>query len=213
MSALTAAALKQRLRDEDPRSRLFVGPLLDPERQIKGSQAAIDVRLGRSFTLVKAWLQGVAEQLNGDALQTSEPPSEGVVLEYGEPLIIHPHQFVLGRTLEYVRVPRDLLAYVIGRSSWARRGLIVATAVIVHPGFAGPITLELKNVGEVPLALYPLDVVAQLAFHNVEPEAEADGSSQFGGTFTPTLGVVRDESTAAAIERMAQRRRPRRTGE
>jgi dCTP deaminase len=204
-------ALRDRLRDPKPEQRIVVTPILDPAQQLKKGQAAIDVRLGRSFALVRPWTHGVAEHYefkNAGQGTAAEQPLERVVLDFGEPLIVHPHQFVLARTLEFVRLPADVMAYVIGRSSWGRRGLIVATAVVVHPGFAGPITLELKNVGEVPLALYPLDRVAQLAFHKVEGSPnDLITDSQFATHFSPTLGNVRDERTADVLAKLAKARR------
>ena len=86
----------------------------------------------------------------------------------GGSLIIHPHQFILAATLEYIRLPPDLMSYVIGRSTWGRLGLIVATAVGIQPGFAGTLTLELRNLGETPLTLYPGQAIGQLFFHNVQ---------------------------------------------
>ena len=97
-----------------------------------------------------------------------------------------------------------MLAYVMGRSSWGRRGLIVATAAVVHPNFAGPITLELKNVGEVPIAVYPFDRIAQLTFHDVEPPACSDQASQYASTVVPELGSVRDAETETRIGRMTR---------
>jgi dCTP deaminase len=182
---------------------------LDPERQLSENQAALDVRLGRAFSIVRAWQQGVAEDLEAaDDHGVLEPELESFVLQFGEPLIIHPHQFVLARTLEVVRLPKNLLAYVIGRSSWGRRGLIVATAVVVHPGFSGPITLELKNVGEVPIALYPMDRIAQLTFHDVSVAGiSTKVTSQFASTFVPTLGSVRDQETYSRLKILSDRRR------
>jgi dCTP deaminase len=207
MSAISSFQLKSLLRHDEPEKRLIVTPLLDPIEQIKGNQAAIDVRLGRAFSLVRPWSQGVAELQSTSGPEAAfEPIVEPVVLQYGQPLIMHPHQFVLARTLEVVRLPDDLVAYVIGRSSWGRRGLIVATAVVVHPGFTGPITLELKNVGEVPIALYPLDRIAQLTFHDVTAGGGDNRiSSQFTSTFVPELGSVRDARTSAKLRRLADK--------
>jgi dCTP deaminase len=211
MTALTCDTIRDRLRAKDPKERLVVAPLLDPETQVKTGQAAVDVRLGRVFVLVKPWSQAVSDPF-ADPHQrdlNAEPPLEKVVLDFGESLVIHPHQFILARTLEFVRLPADLIAYVMGRSSWGRRGLIVATAAVVHPNFAGPITLELTNVGEVPIELHAFDRVAQLTFHSVianQLSANPSGRSQFASTFAPTLGKVRDPATVAVIEKLARER-------
>jgi len=186
MTALDCTTLKSRLTSADAATRLVISPLLDPAIQLSANQAAVDVRLGRVFRVVRPWAHGVGELL--DDANLSQASLDTIVLAFGQPLIIHPHQFVLARTLETVRLPADLLAYVIGRSSWGRRGLIVATAVVVHPGFAGPITLELRNLGEMPIALYPMDRVAQLTFHELKTAASLPTmGSQFLGSFEPSL--------------------------
>ena len=69
-------------------------------------------------------------------------------------------------------MPPDLGAYVVGRSSWGRIGLIVATAIMVQPGYAGTLTLELVNEGEAPIRLYPGLRIAQLAVHELSTETE-----------------------------------------
>lgn len=200
MTLLSAASIGDRLDEVNPERRLVISPILERKLQLKESQASIDVRLGRAFALMRPWLHGVAGEISStDAGDGDEPFLEDFVLEYGQPLIIHPHQFVLGRTLEYVRMPADLSAQVIGRSSWGRRGLIVATASIVHPGFAGAITLELKNVGEVPLAVYPLDCIAQLAIFDVDGGCQPAEPSQFFSAFAPALGAARDSATLERI--------------
>ena len=85
----------------------------------------------------------------------------------GKKLWLHPQHFVLAATFEYIRLPDDLGAYVVARSSWGRIGLVVATAIMVQPGFAGCLTLELINEGDSPIALYPGLRVAQLAVHTL----------------------------------------------
>lgn len=217
MSALAANAIRARLRHDAPERRLVVSPLLDPLIQVSDSQAGIDVRLGRVFSIARPWATRVGEYIDPDGASPSSS-LETFILAFGQPLIIHPHQFVLGRTLELVRMPSDLVSYVIGRSSWGRRGLIVATAVVVHPGFSGPIILELRNLGETPIALYPMDRIAQLVFHTLDDatssgQAAAPGASigsQFLATFEPSMGKVRRHEEAERLAAMAQKLRPER---
>jgi dCTP deaminase len=95
-----------------------------------------------------------------------------VYVPFGDALVIHPHQFILAGTLEYLRLPPDLISYVVGRSTWGRLGLTVATAIGIHPRFAGTLTLELRNLGEAPLTLRPGDIIAQLFFHDVAKDKE-----------------------------------------
>ena len=84
----------------------------------------------------------------------------------------------LGCTFEYVCVPFDLECQVEGRSSWARLGLQIATATSVEPGFKGVLTLELSNLGTIPIELYPGVRIAQLFFHDATPQVE----DAYGGT-------------------------------
>ncbi len=64
-------------------------------------------------------------------------------------------------------MPIDMVGYVLGRSSWGRLGLLIATATVVHTGYTGIITLELTNLGDTPITLYPGTRVAQLALHKI----------------------------------------------
>ncbi|MFB6265730.1 MAG: dCTP deaminase, partial [Candidatus Nanohaloarchaea archaeon] len=92
-------------------------------------------------------------------------PEEGV--------IIHPGEFILGSSLETVNVPDDLVARVEGRSSYGRLGIVVhATAGFVDPGFEGQITLEMQNLGNAPVRVYPEDRICQVVFETMTSEAE-----------------------------------------
>jgi dCTP deaminase len=73
------------------------------------------------------------------------------------------------------------MAYVLGRSTWGRLGLIVATAVGIQPNFAGTLTLELRNLGETPLSLYPGQIIAQLFFHEISGAKDGEGLGQYSG--------------------------------
>lgn len=94
--------------------------------------------------------------------------------------------------MEWLRLPKDLSAYVIGKSSWGRRGLIIATATGVHPGFPGCLTLELTNVGEIPISLKPGIEICQIFFHEVcKPVSKHIEQSQFVGSRRPKLGKIK----------------------
>ena len=178
--------------EEEPQRRLVVGPLLEPTEQIAGSQASIDVRLGCDFRLASAANISVLDEF-ADAPSNAfiDLPRlyNNVYVPMGGGITVHPHQLMLAHTLEYIRLPEDLMAYVVGRSSFGRLGLTIATAIGVHPNFYGPLTLEIRNLGEAPLMLYPGQTIAQLFFHELEPAAQTQlwpGTDERIGQFTPS---------------------------
>jgi len=82
-----------------------------------------------------------------------------------QPFYLHPGEFALAATLEYIHVPYDLGCRLEGRSSWGRLGLLVhATAGFIDPGFSGNVTFELYNAGRLPIELKPGFRMAQLCF-------------------------------------------------
>ena len=99
-------------------------------------------------------------------------------------------------------MPDDLMGYVVTRSSWGRHGLVIATAIGVHPGYCGVLTLELRNLADVPLRLYPGQRILQLFLHDVDgqpSERRARLPSYAGEThLTPGL-VARDAREVEAI--------------
>lgn len=116
-------------------------------------------------------------------------------MPFGESYFLHPRAFVLATTLEWIRLPSDIAAYVIGRSSWGRRGLIIATATGVHPGFKGCLTLEITNVGEIPIAIKPGMAICQLFFHEVRgPLTKSIDRSQFAGSRKPAIGRIKPDA-------------------
>jgi dCTP deaminase len=164
---LTADCLQEWMEKSSLLDRLIVTPLLDPSRSI--GDAAIDVRLGTEFILFKkealrALDMTSAETLVGEVSRYQHR----IIRQIRDPFVLHPGQLVIGSTLEYVQVPPGLMAYVVGKSTWGRTGLIIATATKVDPGFRGCITLEIVNEGEVPLVLVPGIPIAQLVFHRTE---------------------------------------------
>ncbi|MCY0880503.1 MAG: dCTP deaminase [Firmicutes bacterium] len=161
-------------RMQDPLDkRLVVTPLLS-DSQIQG--ASLDVRLGTEFILLKRSAGGPIDPVNMEEI--SPDYQERVQIAVGDRMILHPNQLVLGVTLEFLRLPSDLMAYVIGRSSWGRLGLMVATAIMVSPGYRGSLTLELANLADTPIYLYPGTRVAQLVFHTLETSSNQYGRRQ-----------------------------------
>lgn len=147
--------------------RLVVTPILDVDRQV--GAGSIDLRLGSEFIETRRRQAEVVDPFESrDMVGTTDHDRYDVPL--GESLIVHPGQFLLGATFEFIKLPAALGGQVLGRSSWGRFGLVVATAVVVQPGYGGCLTLELQNVGSVPMRLYPGLRIAQLMlWRTVEP--------------------------------------------
>jgi dCTP deaminase len=181
MSVLNGSEIRERLARSEPNERLVVSPILGLKEQLRDDQASLDVRLGFQFALMVPSLIDAVDEFEAGAPSLSTLYTTRHV-PFGDRIVIHPHQFILGATLEYIRLPMDLMAYVMGRSTWGRLGLIVATAVGIQPGFAGTLTLELRNLGEAPLSLYPGQVVAQLFFHRLNQlKKTGKGLGQYSG--------------------------------
>ncbi len=130
--------------------------------------ASVDLRLGPSFR--------VFHNFRVESIDLAEPPTnltEHVQVGSDESFVIHPGEFVLGRTEEWVELPDDLVARIEGKSSLGRLGLIVhATAGFVDPGFKGTLTLEITNLTRVPIVLWPGKPIAQLSFMTLDRPAE-----------------------------------------
>jgi dCTP deaminase len=169
MSLMRNEDLIEALGHETPiDQRLFITPLLDDEQV---GPASVDLRLGSEFFLLER-SRGAGIDPSKDGQQKVDELHETVKVPLGKRLWLHPGQFVLGSTFEYFRLPADAGAYVLARSSWGRIGLLVATAIMVQPGYTGTLTLELVNEGDSPIALYPGLRVAQLAIHKLESATE-----------------------------------------
>jgi dCTP deaminase len=87
-----------------------------------------------------------------------------------------------------------LVGTVTARSTWAREGLSIATAILIEPGYQGIVTLELSNMGQIPIALYPGLEIAQIAFNQVIGDTTRFKTSQFDLSFEPRQGTIPKES-------------------
>jgi dCTP deaminase len=193
----------------DSKDPLLVIPSPDFSDASSLDAASIDLRLGTWFGTLKqnrASLLDVRKAMPEPVCEASLTKMHYV--RFGNKFILHPGSFVLGVTLEWIRVPRSIGGYVTSKSSWGRRGLVIATAVGVHPGFCGCLTLELCNLGEVPISLYPGMTVSQIFFHRAEavnakvgrsPRANQTQKSRFGGKRKPTLGAIDFDRVAESL--------------
>ncbi|MBA3328528.1 MAG: dCTP deaminase [Solirubrobacterales bacterium] len=130
--------------------------------------ASVDLRLGSTFR--------VFHNHRAAAIDLREPPTnltEQISIGDDEPFVIHPGEFVLGSTLEWVRMPDDIVSRIEGKSSVGRLGLIVhATAGFVDPGFEGTLTLEITNLTRIPIKLWANLPIAQLSFMTLDAPAQ-----------------------------------------
>ena len=157
--------------------------------------ASGDLRLGDSFRVFHNHL--------ATAIDLRRPPdklTEEVVVPEGESFVIHPGEFCLGRTLEWVELPDDIVARIEGKSSLGRLGLIVhATAGFCDPGWKGTLTLELNNLTRVPIILHPGLEIAQLSFMMLDrpalrPYGSPDLGSHYQGQRAATASRYRSAS-------------------
>lgn len=208
MPILGAQEIRRRLADRQTADPFFLAPILEPAEQLRDNQACVDIRLGTEFRIaVPARGDSVDTLTADDAWSDPENLQERVYVPLGGYIVVHPHQLVLGQSLEYMRFPRNLAGTVLSRSSWGRRGLVVATAIGIHPRFSGVLTLELRNLGEMPLRLYPGDAIAQLFLHTVTESSEDSDSDtgQYAGSTVPRLGRLRYSKTEEKLRELVKR--------
>lgn len=137
--------------------KLVISPI--EEHQIQ--PASVDIRLGNTFSIVE-------DSASGMIKMNQEIPYKEI---HAEKYILLPGQFVLATTMEYIRLPNDLTAFVEGRSSMGRMGLFIQNAGWVDPGFCGEITLELYNANRCAIELQSGRRIGQLVFAKMDQEA------------------------------------------
>jgi len=151
---------------ENPKDRIILTPLIDAKEQF--GPTSIDLRLGTRFKVVKNTRYTHMDPLNevGQINREVAIYTEDIQIRALKCFVLHPGEFALGSTLEFIRLPNDIAARLDGRSTWGRVGLqIHSTAGFVDPGFSGSLTFELQNMGKVPLSLYAGMRVAQISFY------------------------------------------------
>lgn len=173
MSVLSRKEIKDRLKKspEDLES-IIITPLLNE----KFDHDSIDLRLGCYFRVPAV-----------TTIECVKPYQQDTVEHYGElvhkpyirgskinTLILQPHHAVLASTLEYIKMPGDVSGQILTKSSWARIFISIASAPWIHPFYRGCLTLEVTNLGNVPVALPVGKPMAQLVFIKLEGQIKLE---------------------------------------
>jgi len=158
---------------------------IDPYDPALMQPSSLDVRVDRLFRVFRNSRYPFI-----DVKTEQEELTELVEVGDGEPFILHPGEFVLGSTLERVTLPDDLVARLEGKSSLGRLGLLIhSTAGFIDPGFDGHVTLELSNVANLPITIYPAMKIGQLSFVQMSEPAETPyGSGALGSKYQGQRG-------------------------
>jgi dCTP deaminase len=174
------------LSDRTIRRLLDQGQIeIDPYDASLLQPSSVDVRVDRFFRVFHN-----ARYPYIDVKQPQEDLTELVEMEDGAPFILHPGEFALASTLERIRLPDDLVARLEGKSSLGRLGLLIhSTAGFIDPGWDGHVTLELSNVANLPITIYPEMKIGQLSFVQLSEPAETPyGSGELGSKYQGQQG-------------------------
>jgi dCTP deaminase len=174
------------LSDRDIRAALEAGTVrIDPYDPQDLQPSSVDLHLDRSFRVFRNNRYPYI-----DVRQKQPDLTEMLTIADDEPFILHPGEFVLGQTLEWTELPNDLVARLEGKSSLGRLGLLIhSTAGYVDPGWKGNLTLELSNVANLPIALYPGMKIGQISFLRMTTPADHPyGSSETGSKYQGQRG-------------------------
>ena len=169
------------IREELDAGRIVIDPLLPKSIQ----PSSVDLHIDRYFRVFRNHTMG-----HIDVKQNVEDLTELVEIAEEDAFMLHPGEFVLGSTLERVALPTDLVARLEGKSSLGRLGLLIhSTAGFVDAGWDGQLTLELSNVANLPITLYPGMKIGQISFIRMTTPADVPyGSAQVGSKYQGQRG-------------------------
>jgi dCTP deaminase len=174
------------LSDRTIRRLLDEGSIgIDPYDESLLQPSSVDVRVDRFFRVFHNNRYPFI-----DVKQEQEDLTDLVQIDDETPFMLHPGEFVLGSTLERVRLPDDLVARLEGKSSLGRLGLLIhSTAGFIDPGWDGHVTLELSNVANLPITIYFGMKIGQLSFVQLTEAAESPyGSGSLGSKYQGQQG-------------------------
>lgn len=181
------------IREALANGRIRLTPQPDLEQHL--GSCSIDCRLGTTFMVFEhsrfSYIDPRQPQSIGEAMRTIE-------IDEGDSFIMQPGEFALASTMESLELPDDLLARLEGRSSIARLGITVhSTAAVFEPGWSGTATMELSNLGRMPVALYPGMRICSFTFQKLLNPAQVPYSrkenAKYAGQLDPRASRLAEE--------------------
>jgi dCTP deaminase len=165
--------------------------LIDPYEPDHVQPSSVDLRVGDGF---RVFVNHKYSEIDPRSPQSDLTQLVEVGPE--DPFMLHPGEFVLGSTLERVKLGDDVVARLEGKSSLGRLGLLIhSTAGFIDPGFEGHITLELSNVATLPIAIYPAMKIGQISFYRMTTAADHPyGSPELGSKYQGQTGPTASRS-------------------
>jgi len=152
--------------------------IIDPYDETMVQPSSVDLRCDRFFRVFENHRYALI-----DPKAPQEDLTKLTEANEAEPFILHPGEFVLGATLETLGLADDVVARLEGKSSLGRLGLLIhSTAGFIDPGFKGQVTLELSNVANLPIAIYPGMKIGQVSFYELSTPAENPYGSRGAGS-------------------------------
>ena len=180
------------LSDRDLIDELKAGQLqLEPFDPALVQPSSIDVRLDRFFRVFNNHLY-----THIDPAEQQDDLTSMVEVADGQPFVLHPGEFVLASTLEVITLGDQLAGRLEGKSSLGRLGLLThSTAGFTDPGFSGHVTLELSNVANLPIRLWPGMKIGQLCIFRLSSPAEHPyGAAVYGSRYQGQRGPTASRS-------------------
>jgi dCTP deaminase len=201
---LKADQISERLeRPPGTKDPLVITPQPDLNKLRLSGAASVDLRLGTWFVTLRHSRASMLAMAKEDEQRDRGRLARTQYVPFGETYFLHPGQFILGATMEWIRIPRNLAGYVVGKSSLGRLGLVIATAVGVHPGFSACLTLEITNLGQMPFPIIPGMLICQLFLHQTDSKSDDIDKSRTIAKRKPTLGLIDLDPIARKLRKMA----------
>jgi dCTP deaminase len=160
---LSRDAILSRMKSPTSRHGLVITPLLYDKYEDVFDADSVDLRLGTHFLLPRA----LDQAFYSPDTRSASSLYVHMHVPVGQFLVVPAHQTILGATLEFIKLPDDVSGQVLTKSSVARTFIVVETAPWIHPEYRGCLTLEIANVSNTPVLLYPGRAICQLVLMHV----------------------------------------------